>query len=255
MNPYKAGHLFDDWYIDEALTTPYDFSQPVTSDLSLYAGYYLDYANLTNHITQEVMPACVTVITTHKKGGFITSSTAVNTGSGVIIKKTNLGYYLLTNDHVTALKEGYNSASYEVEDYRGHSYTADLIAADETYDLALLYFTCEETYPVIPLAEKDAEIDTAVVAIGQPKEQDNALTYGSVAKLDPSNMTDSAVTFPVYYHTAPVNTGSSGGALLNTDCALIGINFAVATDSEGDFVYGLAIPLEEVQEFLAIHWK
>ena len=66
------------------------------------------------------------------------------------------------------------------------------------------------------------------------------MTFGEYTRFDEviieGNSTGSHITFPVIYHTAPVDHGSSGGVLLNERLELIGINFAVATDKEnGEF--------------------
>ena len=51
-------------------------------------------------------------------------------------------------------------------------------------------------------------------------------------------------------HTAPLEHGSSGGALLNYDLELVGVNYAIANIKETESKYSLAIPIEKVSEFL-----
>jgi S1-C subfamily serine protease len=64
----------------------------------------------------------------------------------------------------------------------------------------------------------------------------------------------SNITFPVIYHDSPIDHGSSGGMLLNSDLELCGVIFAVAYEKEsGDFVSGLSIPIEKVKEFLVTY--
>lgn len=255
QNPKKEGHLFDDWYVDEALTTPYDFSKEVTRDLTLYAGYYTDYAALTNTITADIVPATVTILATHtRSAGFMQTASTTSTGSGVLFHKDGSRYYLLTNYHVTSLRDGYTSVSYTIEDYCGEAIDATYVYGAAAYDLALLSFESDTEYPVLPLASQNPDLNTPVVCIGQPKGQDNAITYGTLLHTKEVEVDGSGVAFPVFYHNAPLATGSSGGALLNLDFEIVGINFAVATDKEdGTFLYGLTIPLEKVQEFLALH--
>ena len=239
--PSKEGYLFDAWYLDPALTQPYRFGLAVTEDLTLYAGYYIDYAYLTNRVTQEAVPATVTV----RAGSWGTAKS----GSGVIFHREGNRYYVLTNTHVVTTG---SSATYSVEDCYGNSYTATPVGKDGSYDLALLYFTTAESLPTLSLATSDPGAGEAVIALGQPLGQSNAVTYGVVESYTAVSVSSSSasVTFPVIRHTAPIDSGSSGGALLDTSLRIVGINFADGTDDDGRFVCGFAVSVEKIREFL-----
>ena len=60
----------------------------------------------------------------------------------------------------------------------------------------------------------------------------------------------SNVKFEVYRHDAPINSGSSGGAILDYNYNIIGINYASSTDANGKFLNAFAVPIEKVKEFL-----
>ena len=176
-------------------------------------------------------------------------------GSGVIYAEKSGYYYCLTNNHVVAKGEK-AKAEIVITDYQLTSYTAELVASDENYDLAVVRFKKNATKPLSTLEVGDGEVGvgSTVVAIGSPNSQMNAITLGTVDSLesvavDESKKDISNVNFPVIKHNAPMDNGSSGGALLNAELKLVGINFA-ASSSDGEFMHGFAVPLAKVKEFL-----
>ena len=100
----------------------------------------------------------------------------------------------------------------------------------------------------------------SVVAIGQPIGIINAVTEGKVEKYitvsiptENGNINEnvSNVKFNVIRHSAPLNSGSSGGVLLNKDYKICGINYAAAlVEDDTEFVTGYAVPVKKVLEFL-----
>ena len=260
-NPEKAGWVFRGWYTDDALTKPYDFSLAVHRNLTLFAGYLPDYEQWTNRLTDAVMPSLVLVRT-------VTATDAgrgTKTGSGIVFFTERDGsdiiYYLLTNNHVvTDAVGGLFATPYTVEDYRGEGdyRSVTLLASSAEYDLAVLRMRgsadAKHTLPAIPFASACAASGEAVAAIGQPGGQRNALTYGHAEECRAlgasAGSDDSQVMFPVLYHTAPIASGSSGGAVVNCAGELVAVNFAGAYSEEGEYRAGLAIPIERVLEYL-----
>lgn len=262
-SPEKAGWIFRGWYTDDALTKSYDFSLAVNRDLTLFAGYLPDYEQWTNRLTDAVMPSLVLVRTATATA----AGRGTKTGSGIIFLAEQDGsdiiYYLLTNHHVVtdAVAGGlFDISPYTVEDYRGESgyRNVTLLASSAAYDLAVLRMrgAADAGYklPALPFAAACAGVGEAVAAIGQPGGQRNALTYGHAGECrvlgTPADSDDSQVTFPVLYHTAPIASGSSGGAVLNFTGELVAVNFAGAYSEEGVFRAGIAIPVERVLEYL-----
>lgn len=247
----KPSEIFIGWYREES-DTAYDFSAPVRSDMTLTARYRIDYESLTNRITGEMMTANFTVETRHYRTPY---SYDTSIASGVVIERSGDTCFLLTNCHNTK-KSGYLYAEYFVTDCYGNRFTATLNSFDDSYDLAVLFFTAEKEYSVVKLAESNTKPDTVVAAVGQPGGQRNALTYGrtkAYRSLGESDGEESAVMFDVLLHTAPTDHGSSGGALLDPELRLVGLNFAVLRDREGEFLYTAAIPAEKIAEYLESH--
>ena len=94
-----------------------------------------------------------------------------------------------------------------------------------------------------------------MIALGAPDGMDNSVTFGRVTRVDTVSgqgaTEQTAVAFPVIWHDAPMAHGSSGGALLNDNMELVGVNFAIATNGQsGEYLYGFCIPISYVREFL-----
>lgn len=263
-NPTKENSVFIGWYLDEALTKEYDFSLGVTKDIKLYAKYLLDYASLTNRITLEIMKSTVTVIVDSYGVGVRNNKT----GSGIIIKEDYNFYYALTNNHVAIIAEGCSVVSYNVEDYKGQLYDAKCVYRDSDYDLAIIRFIKgTNALGVIEMADKDISVGEEIASLGQPEQQNNAITYGKVTgyveaprfyttekdefgnditvEIDESI---SNVRFDVIEHTSYINSGSSGGALIDENLKLVGINYS---GSGGNNSY--AIPISRVKEFISFY--
>lgn len=255
--PQKTGYIFDCWCMDEELTMEFDFSTDITESITLYARYYTDYAYLTNQITTDTIRANITVINSSYSGTFFPTLNSQSTGSGIIFDFKVIGkknyYFALTNNHVI-----YSTAAnvkYTVEDYLGNTYTASLIAADAGYDLAIIAFEKSIDLTVIEAVENNPKINSEIVSLGQPKGQSNAITYGTIQaykaiSLSEAHPEESNILFDTISHTSYIASGSSGGALLNTELKLVGINFAGATTANGVFVSGHAVPIEKVREFV-----
>ncbi len=273
-SPTREGYVFGGWYTDAAYSSTYDFSKPVTEDFTVYAKWIpktlseVDYVALINGIPDA--PVRATVRLTVEKydvkqesaglfGGIIASKTNVgtSTGSGVVYAEEAGYYYCLTNNHVVA-KGKKTNADITVTDYQAISYTAELVCADANYDLAVVKFKKNAAEPLrcVEIERADTALGETVIAIGAPSGQLNAVTLGVVKGIgkiatDGDKTDISNVTFPVIQHTAPIDSGSSGGVLLNSEYRLIGINYAAATEKgEGSYAFGCAVPTEKIIEFL-----
>ena len=145
--------------------------------------------------------------------------------------------------------------SYEVIDAYGRVHRAEVLYRDAAYDLSLLSISKGlKKLSVAPLATATSEINTPVLAVGSPDGQLNTVTVGAVVdftkvEIDDISAEDNAIDFPVLFHDAPIDNGSSGGALFDGTLSLIGINFA-ATERDDSFKYGLAVGADKIREFL-----
>lgn len=259
-SPATDGLIFVGWYTDASYTERFDFSGGVADDTSVYARLIPDAMELTNEITTSVISSAVTVRCTYNALSPFTPS-ASSVSSGVVISN-GTDAYILTNCHSVQLLSGYAYVAITVEDYLGNTYSAEVYevggteAIDPAYDLACLVVSggMGEDVKPIEFADGNPSVGDAVISLGSPGGQQNAVTYGTVEKYASVNIdieeNMSNVTFPAVNHTALIKGGSSGGALLDHSLKLVGINYA-GTDEE--FGNGYAIPLEKVNEFLDLY--
>ena len=223
----------------------------------------VDFYTLTNKITTETMLAHVRI-----EGSFYQKSrmsyqlAASSIGSGVIIEEVNAPghttYYCLTNNHV--IYNDYSYATYVVEDCYENEFKAEVLYSSNEYDLALLKFELDDSYDelnVIELSDDDISSGEYVASLGEANGKSNSLTYGitqGYEKFEPIKGAEeeSNVTFDVIKHSAFIESGSSGGSLLNTNLELVGINFASQSDSDGNWKISYAIPVSKIKEFISI---
>ena len=156
-------------------------------------------------------------------------------GSGVIISKDG---YIITNNHVIE-----NATTIEITTNNNKSYQADLIGSDEVADIAVLKIDSNEIFPYIRFANSDqTKIGEWVLAVGNPFNLTSTVTAGIIsAKSRDLNDYDSKNQSFIQTDAA-VNSGNSGGALVNTSGDLIGINTAITSGTGGFVGYSFAVP-------------
>ena len=145
------------------------------------------------------------------------SESASSLGSGVIYKKiindnNSYTYYLVTNRHVIA-----DGEKFKVYSAEGSTTTANVLGYSTTTDIGVLTFTSYVEYNVVPFASiDDVKQGESCFAMGTPLylQYVNTFTKGNV----------SAIRSQYVQHTADINSGNSGGPLVNLNGELIGIN-------------------------------
>lgn len=256
--PKKQCAKFLYWCSDEELNHEFDFDKKIKADTTIYAKYEIDYKELTNLLSKTAIKANVQVNHTNQKSIYSTGQKSI--GSGTIIKENSSYYFVLTNHHVI-YPDGnadLSRSKYTIEDCYGQTYSdVTLLYRDVNYDLALLAMK-KENYTKLPnIIERanDVYLNEEIIAMGEPHGQSNTITYGTILKYynfraDPETITQSNVNFEVLSHTAHIESGSSGGALLDTNFNMVGVNFASGSDTN-NVEYSYSIPLYKVKEFLA----
>jgi Do/DeqQ family serine protease len=159
----------------------------------------------------------------------------LGTGSGVIITPDG---YIITNNHVVD-----KSQELSVTLNNNKTYKAEIVGTDPTTDIALLKIEAEEDLPVVTFGDSDtAKIGEWVLAVGNPFNLTSTVTAGiiSAKARDLSGNPDNTQSF--IQTDAAVNPGNSGGALVNTNGELIGINTAISSQTGSYVGYSFAVP-------------
>lgn len=254
-NPVKKYASFIGWSTNLDYSELFNFNTVINHNMVLYAKYSIDYVSLFNDVSSNLTLTNITVSVENKDRIGLASNTL---GSGVIIYESAYYYYALTNHHVV-----YTTAPYQiikVYDAFQNVSIASVECMDVSYDLALLKFEKSGKAKTCTIAEYSVFQNELVFAIGQPEGLTNTVTSGYILgkrKNVPSEETKekSYVTFDIYYSNAPIDNGSSGGALFDSNLNLIGINFASSYTEDNVFVSSESIPSSEIIEFLKKYTK
>ncbi|MDD2682132.1 MAG: trypsin-like peptidase domain-containing protein [Bacilli bacterium] len=231
-------------------------NDPVTENINLEEELDKVYS-LVNDVSNIAMKGNVKIVTTSYASSFPFPEVVSGQGSGVIFSEDKNNYFILTNNHVVNRDDTYNLVRYQITDYLGNEYNGSLIASSPAYDLGLLKITKSDVQlNVLSINLTTLIKDDLVIAIGQPKGQDNTITMGKVLGFTNGNLEQSTshVDFDVILHNAPINRGSSGGVLINSNLEIVGINYAGSFKEgvEGS-VSAYAIPMIKVNEFLVLN--
>jgi serine protease DegS len=159
-------------------------------------------------------------------------------GSGVII---DIQGHIVTNYHVV---ESAQVITVELADNR--TAEARVVGSDPDTDLAILRIDLEDL-PTMPLGRSDTlQVGDVVLAIGNPVGLNQTVTHGIVSAKGRGQL--DVATFEDFIQTdAAINVGNSGGALVNTEGELVGINTAVFSRNAGIEGIGFAIPVNLVR--------
>ena len=164
-----------------------------------------------------------------------------STGSGVIISNDG---YIVTNNHVIM-----NAESIQVTLNNNKEYVAKVVGFDEQTDIALLKIESTQLSYVIFGNSDSLMIGEWVLAVGNPFRLQSTVTAGIVsAKARNINVLEKQGIESFIQTDAAVNPGNSGGALINTNGELIGINTAILSSSGGYEGFSFAIPSRLVKK-------
>jgi S1-C subfamily serine protease len=167
-------------------------------------------------------------------------------GSGFVIDKSG---HIVTNFHVV---EGADEV--EVSFSNGEELSADVVGTDPTTDIAVLKVNAgSRALSVLELGNSDQlEVGDEVVAIGNPLGYERTMTAGIVSAL--GRVIESPGQFAideVIQTDAPINSGNSGGPLLDAAGRVVGVNTQIASVTGGNIGIGFAVPINTVKDVTA----
>lgn len=212
-----------------------------------------DYSGTAINVANKVLPSIVGIKVEYEVNSIFyrQASTATATGSGIIISDDG---YILTNNHIvdtsSSNSNGYNSY-YSVSESNkvtvtlyGDSteYEATIVGTDSQTDLAVIKIDKTGLTPA-ELGDSDkVQVGEFAMAIGNPLGLDTSVTCGVISATNREITDSDNKTYTLIQTDAAINSGNSGGALVNADGKVIGLN-TLKISSTGVEGMGFAIPI------------
>jgi putative serine protease PepD len=206
--------------------------------------------NVVKPVLDEVEPSVVTIETqgTAAYGPFGQRVRTQAAGTGMIVRSDGL---IVTNAHVV---EGADTVTVTLAD--GTSHEATVVGTDASIDVAVLQIDDDVSgLPTVTFAEGEAEVGETVIAIGNALAlgEEPTVTVGIVSAIDRSIATSESSSMENLVQTdAAINSGNSGGPLVNMDGQVIGMNTAVASDAQNiGFAVSAATIVQAINDLTA----
>ena len=207
-----------------------------------------DYSNTAIAVANKVLPSIVGITVEYKVNSmFGGSSTASGAGSGIIVSSDG---YILTNNHV--VNSSSSSSYYQITEatnvkvklYNDDTeYDATVVGSDSQTDLAVIKIN-KDGLTAAELGDSDSvQVGEFAMAIGNPLGLQSSISCGIIsAKNREVQDSDTRTTYKLIQTDAAINSGNSGGALVNADGKVIGIN-TLKLSGTGVEGIGFAIPI------------
>ena len=214
-----------------------------------------EYSETGIYAANKVLPSIVGITVEYTVNspyyGYSMQSSGTATGSGVIISQDG---YILTNNHIVSTSSN-TSSFYQVSDatkvtvklYNDEtSYEAKIIGKDETTDLAVIKIE-KTNLPAATLGNSDElKVGEFSMAIGNPLGMESTVTAGIISAVN-RTITSDGRNYTVIQTDAAINSGNSGGALVNSKGEVIGIN-TLKLSGTGIEGIGFSIPINSTKE-------
>lgn len=183
-----------------------------------------DPYELIPNIVQKVQPSIVSVLVETQQGGAQGSGVVWDGSKGIIV----------TNNHVVD-----GAKTVQIALSSGEKLDAQVLATDPTVDLAIVKVS-STSLPSATFASEPPRVGELAVAMGNPLGFENSVTAGIVSALHRS--LDQSTYIDLIQTDAPISPGNSGGALVNRNGEVIGINSAGIPSTQNANSIGFAIP-------------
>lgn len=217
-------------------------SNPNFSQVSL-----TNYSDTAIYAAQKALPSMVSISVEYDVNYMGMKKAVAGSGSGVILSEDG---YILTNNHVISSAD--SSSFYQVSDAKSikvkiygddTEYSAEIIGTDSQTDLSVLKIDKTGLTAAEFGDSSSVQIGEFVLAIGNPYNLDYSVTAGIISALN-REMTVENTTYNVIQADCAINSGNSGGALVNSKGEVIGIT---TLKLAGDGIEGVsfAIPVNE----------
>ena len=211
-----------------------------------------DYSNTSTYVANKVLPSVVGITVTYQVSSFFGSGTSEATGSGIIISEDG---YIVTNNHVISTESSSNY--FQITEATGlkvnlygdsESYEATVVGSDSYTDLAVIKIEKTGLTPAILGDSSNLQVGEFVMAVGNPLGMDYSVTSGIVSAMD-REVTVDGTTYNAIQTDAAINEGNSGGALVNANGEVVGINTLKLAGSGIEGI-GFAIPISSTTSII-----
>ncbi len=191
-------------------------------------------------IAAEVGPSVVMVTTTSTVSSFLGNTIQQGSGSGIVVSADG---YIITNNHVIE-----NTQVVKVKLSDGTEYAANVIGSDQKTDIAVLKIDGTSNLSVAVMGDSDKiQVGELAVAIGNPlgTQLTGTVTQGVISAVNRTVESINNTYVNLIQTDAAINSGNSGGALVNGYGEIIGVN-TVKYAASGVEGIGFAIPVNDV---------
>lgn len=217
-----------------------------------------NYSDTAVYAANKILPSIVGIKVEYNINSMISmfgrqsqTSTATASGSGIIISEDG---YILTNNHIvsTSSAESY----YEVSEATKVTvtlfndtteYEAKIIGKDEQSDLAVIKID-KTGLPKAEFADSDnIKVGEFAMAVGNPLGMQSSITCGVISAVNREVIDSDGKKFTLIQTDAAINSGNSGGALVNSEGKVVGIN-TLKLSGTGIEGMGFAIPINSTTD-------
>ena len=247
-------------------STPSTSTNSSTSDVSGYVSQtsLSNYSDTAVYAANKILPSVVGIEVQYNVNSMLSmfgnrgqSQTATATGSGIIMSEDG---YILTNNHIVSTSSSSSNSSssnyYSVSEAEkvtvtlfndDKTYDAKIVGTDEQTDLAVIKI--EKTdLPKSEFADSDnIKVGEFAMAVGNPLGMQSSITCGVVSAVNRKITDSDGKEFTLIQTDAAINAGNSGGALVNSQGQVIGIN-TLKLQGTGIEGMGFAIPINSTTD-------
>ena len=206
-----------------------------------------------SEVASKVLPSIVGIEVTYDVNSFWGSTTGSASGSGIIISEDG---YIITNNHVISAES--SSSFYEITKatdlkvklYNDDTeYKATVVGTDAYTDLAVIKIDATGLTPATLGNSDEVKVGEYVMALGNPIGMDFTVTAGIVSAVNREVQASNNSSYVAIQTDAAINSGNSGGALVNSRGEVIGIN-TLKISGNGIEGIGFAIPISSTLDVI-----
>lgn len=230
-------------------------TKPASSSINTSVISLKDYSDTAIGVAEKVLPSIVGIEIEYEVNSFFGKSTATATGSGIIISEDG---NILTNNHVVDSSSSSTSNYYQVSEAKSikvklyndeTEYEAKIVGMDSQTDLAVIKIEKNGLTPA-EIGDSDAvKVGEFAMAVGNPQGLATSVTCGIISAVN-REVTADGRKYTAIQTDAAINSGNSGGALVNSKGQVIGVN-TLKLSGTGVEGIGFAIPINTTTDIVA----